>query len=73
VGAPSDDRPDVKNEELVGRVWTGVLPCWTVYGQPVESSYNKAKLPGYLKSFVDENNSEAKKIAMDAIEKVSGH
>jgi nitroimidazol reductase NimA-like FMN-containing flavoprotein (pyridoxamine 5'-phosphate oxidase superfamily) len=68
-GVPSDDRPDLNNEELVGSTWTGVIPCWTQFGEPVESSYNKVKLPGYLKSFVDESNADGKKVSIEAIGK----
>jgi len=70
VGVPGDDRADLKNEELVGRVWTGVIPCWTTLGEPVPSAYNQVKkVPGYLKAFVEEGNEEAKKVSVEAIGK----
>ncbi|KAF1971979.1 hypothetical protein BU23DRAFT_645231 [Bimuria novae-zelandiae CBS 107.79] len=34
TGGPSEDRKDAKNEKL-GGVWTGVLPCWVEWGEPV--------------------------------------
>jgi len=70
VGAPSDDRGDLKNEDLVGRVWTGVIPTYTMLGEPVASDYNRVvRVPGYLRGFVDEGNEVAKKVAIEAIEK----
>ena len=35
TGGPSEDRSDLKNEELVKSVWTGVLPVWPTWGEPV--------------------------------------
>jgi len=70
VGVPSDDRGDLKNEELVGRVWTGVIPTYTTLGAPVASDYNKVeRVPGYLQAFVEEGNAEARKVSIEAIGK----
>jgi nitroimidazol reductase NimA-like FMN-containing flavoprotein (pyridoxamine 5'-phosphate oxidase superfamily) len=68
VGWPGDDRADMKNDELVERVWTGVVPCWTQYGEPQSGPYNRVKrVPGYLESFVDEESAKLKKQAFDAL------
>jgi nitroimidazol reductase NimA-like FMN-containing flavoprotein (pyridoxamine 5'-phosphate oxidase superfamily) len=68
VGESSDDRHDLKNEDVVGKVWTGVVPTWTVYGEPVPSSYNKVqKVPGYMKEWIDAENKNGKQLAADAI------
>ena len=29
VGGPSDDRHDLKNEQIINSIWTGVVPTWT--------------------------------------------
>jgi uncharacterized protein len=72
VGGPSDDRADLKNDQLVQQTWTGVIPTWTTIGEPVPSSYNKlARLPGYLKAFVEEGNEQAKTTAVEAITKAT--
>jgi len=64
VGGPSDDRHDLKNEEVVGNVWTGVVPCWTQFGDPVASSYNKVqKVPYYLRTWIDSENAKGKNLA----------
>jgi uncharacterized protein len=71
VGGPSDDRADLHNEQVVGSVWTGVVPCWTEFGNPIPSSYNKVqKLPGYLREWIDDENTKGKAEALEAIEKV---
>jgi len=36
-GWPSDDRADMKNEELRAKIWVGVVPAWITYGAPVPS------------------------------------
>jgi hypothetical protein len=70
VGGPSDDRADLLNEQVVGSVWTGVVPCWTEFGTPIPSSYNKVqRLPGYLKEWVDDENAKGKTEALEAIGK----
>jgi hypothetical protein len=70
VGGPSDDRADLKNEEVVGQVWTGVIPCWTAYGEPRPSSYNQVKtVPGYLRSMIEEDNRRGQAQAEEAIDK----
>jgi uncharacterized protein len=70
VGGPGDDRADLKNEQVVQRVWTGVIPCWTTLGEPVPAPHNKVhRLPGYLKAFVEEANTAAKSTAIEVIEK----
>ncbi|KAF2816784.1 uncharacterized protein BDZ99DRAFT_564628 [Mytilinidion resinicola] len=34
-GGPSEDRHDAKDEALRKRVWTGVVPSWTQWGEPI--------------------------------------
>jgi uncharacterized protein len=49
AGTSHDDRGDLKNEELRGRTWIGVVPSWTAYGQPIASPDNwVAKVSYYL-------------------------
>jgi len=68
VGGPSDDRHDLKNEEVVGSVWTGVVPCWMQFGEPVPSSYNKVKnVPTYMRHWIETENAKGKQLAADAI------
>ena len=70
VGGPSDDRHDLKNDEVVNGVWTGVVPCWNGFGEPVASDYNKVQqLPGYLREWIDGANKSGQQEAQDAIKK----
>jgi uncharacterized protein len=41
AGWPSDDRADMKNDELRAKTWIGVVPTWVTYGEPVPSPDNK--------------------------------
>jgi nitroimidazol reductase NimA-like FMN-containing flavoprotein (pyridoxamine 5'-phosphate oxidase superfamily) len=46
AGWPSDDRADMKNDELRAKTWVGVVPTWVTYGAPVPSPDNKlSKVP----------------------------
>lgn len=64
VGGPSDERKDLRNEELVGRVWTGVVPVYERLGTPVEAPGNKVgELPGYLGRWIEERNREGEEYA----------
>jgi nitroimidazol reductase NimA-like FMN-containing flavoprotein (pyridoxamine 5'-phosphate oxidase superfamily) len=72
IGGPSDDRPDLRNEELINSCWTGVVPTWTTFGEPVPSSYNKLqRLPGYMREWINEENHKGKAEALAAIEQVA--
>ncbi|KAF2430516.1 hypothetical protein EJ08DRAFT_679067 [Tothia fuscella] len=68
VGGPSDDRKDLKNEDVVGNVWTGFVPTYTFYGEPVPSSYNKVEsVPQYMRSWIENENRKGEQAAADAI------
>ncbi|PNS17991.1 hypothetical protein CAC42_3950 [Sphaceloma murrayae] len=59
AGGPHSDRRDLKNEETVGRVWTGVVPVWEEMGHPVDGSENGAgDAPGYVKGWVRGENAK---------------
>ncbi|KAJ5058350.1 5-nitroimidazole antibiotic resistance protein [Bipolaris maydis] len=40
TGGPSEDRADLKNAELVKKTWTGVVPYWGSWGEPVPGKEN---------------------------------
>ena len=70
VGGPGDDRHDLKNESVINNVWTGVVPTYTVYGEPVASDYNKvAKVPSYMRYWIEKENARSKEEALAAITK----
>ncbi len=62
-GEPHDEKGDMENQELLDTVFTGVLPVYTTYGEPIPGPYNKVELPGYLKEFVQDENTNAKETA----------
>lgn len=39
-GGPSEDRADLADGALVGRTWTGVVPYWGTWGEPVGGKEN---------------------------------
>jgi len=57
AGEPGDDKADLANADVTSKVWSGVVPVWTQYGEPIEAQTNKVKtVPGYLTEWVEENN-----------------
>jgi len=66
-GGVSDEKKDYKNEEITKRIWTGVVPVWEVFGDPVPSAENQVKdLPGYIKDYITGINEQNRKYAYDA-------
>ncbi|KXL45121.1 hypothetical protein M433DRAFT_115610 [Acidomyces richmondensis BFW] len=69
AGGPSDEKSDLKNSELVDRTWIGVVPTYTVLGEPVEGANNRVKqVPEYLSDWVADVNSLNEQKAIDAID-----
>lgn len=69
-GVPNDERKDMKKEDVLDRVWTGVLPIRTVYDEPVPSPYNRVKkVPEYMASYVKEKNEEGLRYCSEAARK----
>ncbi|KAI9463108.1 hypothetical protein HD554DRAFT_2323496 [Boletus coccyginus] len=64
---PHDERSDVQNEELVGRVWTGVVPVFEGFGEPVPSSYNGVRtIPEDIREYLRRENVKRKNDAIRA-------
>jgi nitroimidazol reductase NimA-like FMN-containing flavoprotein (pyridoxamine 5'-phosphate oxidase superfamily) len=40
-GVPNDEKVDLENKEVLGSVWTGVLPLYEQFGEPVPGPYNE--------------------------------
>lgn len=69
-GGPSDDRADLKEEALVKGTWTGVVPYWGTWGEPVEGRENKCEeIEGYIEEWRVKETSKARKYAFDAVGK----
>ncbi|KAL3421403.1 flavin-nucleotide-binding protein [Phlyctema vagabunda] len=70
-GMPGDDRHDLKNEKLREKVWIGVVPTWTQYGEPVVSPENRVKaVPAHITDFVKTINQRERGDALAAAKSV---
>lgn len=66
TGMPSDEKADLENEEVTGRVWTGVVPMYSVFGEPVAGGGGRVeKVPEYIADFVNERNEESRRMAVE--------
>ncbi|KAH4095370.1 hypothetical protein HBH46_167580 [Parastagonospora nodorum] len=69
VGGPSEDRKDLDSGELRGNVWTGVVPYWGTWGEPVEGKENgRSEVEGYIEQWRQKETAKARGYAFDAIE-----
>lgn len=67
-GSVSDERKDKDNNEVTGRIWTGVVPVWETFGQPVPSAENKiTEVPEHITSFIANKNAQNRALAEGAI------
>ncbi|PIL34831.1 hypothetical protein GSI_02618 [Ganoderma sinense ZZ0214-1] len=65
VGGPSDDRADLADERVRGETWTGVVPMYTVYGEPIAAPLNGVEgVPAYIERWREESNREAERYAV---------
>jgi uncharacterized protein len=68
-GGVGDEKKDMERDDVTGRVWTGVVPTWTVYGEPIPDARNKVKeVPEHITAFRAEQNEGNKKYALGAAE-----
>ena len=69
-GGPSEDRADLKDEELVRNTWTGVVPYWGTWGEPVPGRENGCKdVEGYIEEWRMKETAKGRDHAFEAIEK----
>jgi uncharacterized protein len=72
TGPPSDEKHDKENQEVVGKVWSGVLPCHMTMGDPIAGPYNQVELPPYLSEFVTDFNNDAEELSVKAANTAMG-
>ena len=66
-GGPKEDRKDLKTQDLVDKVWTGVVPVHETFGKPVPSGHNRVqKIPEYLRGFLEQRNKESEAFSIEA-------
>lgn len=69
-GCPEDERKDMKREDVLDEVWTGVVPVYERLGTPVEGPYNRVKeVPGHVGRWVEEENGRREGYAGEAARK----
>lgn len=67
TGPPKDDRKDLADPEVVGKVWAGVVPVWERFGEPVGVEYGGGEgvgVPGYVEEWVRAENENAEEYAV---------
>jgi len=68
VGGPRDEAKDLNREELRDQVWTGVIPVWECFGDPVPHKENRVKeVPGHVSEFAKEMRGHNEKYAANSI------
>ncbi|PGH14996.1 hypothetical protein AJ79_02676 [Helicocarpus griseus UAMH5409] len=69
-GGVSDDKKDVEDEEVTGRVWTGVVPVYQVLGEPIAAKGNRVEeVPAHVREFVEAVNEKNRGYAIAAAAK----
>lgn len=67
-GGVSDERKDYDNEEVTSKVWTGVVPVWETYGEPVPSGDSKmSQVPEHITSYIARKNVQNRALAEGAV------
>lgn len=64
AGTTGEDRKDLADTGVRERVWAGVVPNFTVWGEPVESVTNSMRgVPAYIADWVERENAKNEKFA----------
>ncbi|KAJ6096972.1 hypothetical protein N7486_007718 [Penicillium sp. IBT 16267x] len=67
-GGVSDQRKDTENSDVTNRIWTGVVPVWETFGEPVPSDGNMVtEIPEHIVSFVASKNAQNRAYAEGAV------
>ena len=71
TGGPGDEKKDTEREDLLQRVWTGVVPMWESVGEPVAGGEGRVEdIPEHVRAFRDDTNKVNEKYAKtSAVEK----
>lgn len=69
TGGPGDEKKDTEREDLLERIWTGVVPMWETVGDPVSGGDGRVKdVPAHVRAFRDDMNMVNEKYARTAAE-----
>lgn len=66
-GEPHDEAKDLDRKEVTSSVWTGVIPVYESFGEPIANATNQVdEIPGYIQSYVKEATASNKQQALEA-------
>lgn len=67
-GEPHDEAKDLNREDVTSTVWTGVVPVYETFGEPIASSGNKVKnVPEYIATYAYQKTAANKEGALEAV------
>ena len=67
-GGVSDERKDKGNDGVTSRVWTGVVPVWETFGEPIASEENRLPdVPEHITTFIATKNTQNRALAEGAV------
>ena len=69
TGGPGDEKKDTERQDLLDRVWTGVVPVWETVGEPVRGGDGRlADVPAHVQAFRGDTNKVNENYAKTAAE-----
>ncbi|KAF2824981.1 hypothetical protein CC86DRAFT_353688 [Ophiobolus disseminans] len=69
TGGPSEDRKDLGDGKLVRGVWTGVVPYWGTWGEPIAGKENgREEVEAYIEQWRQKETGKARGYAFGAVE-----
>lgn len=69
-GVPTDEKCDLDSEEVMRSVWTGVIPVYERFGEPVSGPYNQVlEVPEHVRGYRERFNMESERYAEGAARK----
>lgn len=65
-GEPHDEKKDLDRADVTDHVWTGVMPAYEAFGEPISSATNKVtSVPSYLAKHASTTTSNNHKKALE--------
>ncbi|KAI5778144.1 hypothetical protein EDC01DRAFT_675660 [Geopyxis carbonaria] len=70
AGGPGDEKKDTQRKDVTERCWTGVVPCWIQYGEPVKGGAGEVlECPAETREELKQRSEEARKSAEETARK----
>ncbi|KAL9103795.1 MAG: hypothetical protein Q9163_001204 [Psora crenata] len=67
VGGPGDEKKDTEREDITSRIWTGVLPMWETFGEPIAGGAGRSKgVPRHVVDYRNRTNDTNEEYAKQA-------